>query len=399
MNGNVVSRVCIAGKNEIAVFGLRLLLEKLSRDQIVVLCNSDDQGFDTWQPSLMKAARDLSIKIISLEECYEISDLIFISLEFDKIISPKKFGTVNLYNIHFSKLPAYKGMYTSALPLLNGETESGVTLHMIDRGIDTGDIIDQRVFHIELEDNASDVYRKYLRHSKDLLQENIEDILLSNIIAVPQDSQESSYFSKGEINFQSLDLNLNATAEQISNQVKAYTFPEYQVPVIHGCRVSSSLITNHKSIQSSGKIISIDKAKIIINTIDYNLELFRDKTAELLDAAKVNNLPLAHECFEDIQIQKNFRNSRGWSPIIIAAFNGSLDVLRFLIERGADINLPNFKGTTPLMYAMSHYEDSGQREGFDMLLNAGANIELSDIFGKSIREYALERGVSTLFKW
>ena len=59
---------------------------------------------------------------------------------------PKNFLNARLYNIHFSYLPAYKGMFTSALPIKNGEVDSGVTLHKIESGIDTGDIIDQIKF-------------------------------------------------------------------------------------------------------------------------------------------------------------------------------------------------------------------------------------------------------------
>ena len=73
----------------------------------------------------------------------------FISLEYHRLIDPLKFVTSKLYNPHFSLLPAYKGMYTSALPLLNDEKDAGVTLHHIDSGIDTGDIIDQIIFPIE----------------------------------------------------------------------------------------------------------------------------------------------------------------------------------------------------------------------------------------------------------
>lgn len=58
---------------------------------------------------------------ITLEQAYEIENLIFISCEFDQLIKPEKFNSPFLYNIHFSLLPAYKGMYTSALPLYNGE--------------------------------------------------------------------------------------------------------------------------------------------------------------------------------------------------------------------------------------------------------------------------------------
>ena len=76
--------------------------------------------------------------------------IFFISLEFDKIINTSLFKTTNLFNIHFSLLPRYKGMYTSILPILNGDKISGVTLHKIDRGIDTGDIIDKCSFRLIL---------------------------------------------------------------------------------------------------------------------------------------------------------------------------------------------------------------------------------------------------------
>ena len=58
-----------------------------------------------------------------------------------EIIKTKNFKSNKLFNLHFSLLPSYKGMHTSAFPILNGEKYSGVTIHKIDNGIDTGDII------------------------------------------------------------------------------------------------------------------------------------------------------------------------------------------------------------------------------------------------------------------
>ncbi|MBQ8080233.1 MAG: hypothetical protein IJ236_09800 [Oscillospiraceae bacterium] len=73
---------------------------------------------------------------------YDTEDLIFLSAEFDRLIRPDKFRSQELYNIHFSLLPRYKGCYTSVHPLLHGDTTTGVTFHRIRRGIDTGEIID-----------------------------------------------------------------------------------------------------------------------------------------------------------------------------------------------------------------------------------------------------------------
>ncbi|EAK1781968.1 hypothetical protein CVR99_08615, partial [Campylobacter upsaliensis] len=145
-------KVCIAGKNDIAVNALEFLLTFYEPKDLIVVPNQNDEGKDTWQRSLKKVAQKYGVKIVSLEECYSVKDLLFISLEFDLIIKPEKFVSKRLFNIHFSNLPKYKGVYTSIMPILYGENEAGVTLHYIDDGIDTGDIISQRLFKIGLND-------------------------------------------------------------------------------------------------------------------------------------------------------------------------------------------------------------------------------------------------------
>jgi len=49
-------KICLAGKNEIAVYGLTLLTKFVAEEDICVVCNETDDGLDTWQPSLLKAA-------------------------------------------------------------------------------------------------------------------------------------------------------------------------------------------------------------------------------------------------------------------------------------------------------------------------------------------------------
>ena len=136
---------------------------------------------------------------------YNIKDLKFFSLEYSQLIKPQLFESNHLVNIHFSLLPAYKGMYTSAHPLLNGES-SGVTLHKIDSGIDTGDIISQLKFDINLNDTARDLYMKYLLFSLKLFKENFKNILNDNYSTVPQEKINSSYFSKKSIDYSNLKI-------------------------------------------------------------------------------------------------------------------------------------------------------------------------------------------------
>lgn len=393
---NIEHKICLAGKNEIAVYGLSILLELVDNENLCVLCNATDDGFDTWQPSLLKAAIENGIEIKALDECYGIDGLIFISLEFDKIISPNKFVNANLYNIHFSNLPAYKGMYTSALPLINGEKSSGVTLHHIDAGIDTGDIIDQIQFPISDSDTARDLYGKYLLHSKNLLKRNIVKLLSGELVSYPQSAKGSTYYSKKAIDYKCLEVDLNQTAEQIKNQIRAFTFPEYQVPKVLDFYVNAADVSSNKSTEKPGTLIQSGLDTISISTVDYDLTLHLDVNYELLNAAATDDVSKVLACVAS-GANLEYRNGKGWTPLIIASFNGSINVLKLLISKGVDVNQTNYKGTAPLMYAMTNYENTGEKCVFDLLIKHGAKLDLRDLSGLSIKDYAKKRAVCGLF--
>ena len=151
-------------------------------------------------------------------------------------------------------------------------------------------------------------------HQK-LLAVNLNKILKDEISASPQPAKGSSYYSKNSIDFKNLKIELSATAEQIKNQIRAYSFPEFQVPKIHGYFVNSSKITEVKSTKKFGSIISVNPSFLVISTVDYDLDLIRDKNFELLESAGNNNLGIAIECVEN-GADVNTRKGNGWTPLI-----------------------------------------------------------------------------------
>jgi len=271
-------KICIAGKNDIATECTDFLLSEnhASAEDVLVCFNTSDDGTDSFQRSFRKYCRTKNIEEVILDELYQLQDLIFISLEFEKLISPSKFSSTHLFNIHFSLLPKYKGMYTSAWPILNGETDSGVTLHKIDAGIDTGDIIDQTAFPIGNSDSCRDLYLKYIQHGIDLFKANITSILNSNFRTTRQSAIGSSYYSKASLDFASLEINLNKTAFEIRNQIRAFNFREYQIPEVHGSRIISADLLDSKTNIKSGTILKETDTYIDISTIDYDLRLVKN---------------------------------------------------------------------------------------------------------------------------
>ncbi len=382
-------KICIAGKNDIAVNVTDFILknhESYLQDLYIVLNRSDD-GKNGFQRSLKYYAIKNKLKIVSLDEVYSFRDLIFISLEFDQLIKPNYFASSQLYNVHFSALPKYKGMYTSAWPLLNQEDESGVTLHKIEEGIDTGDIIDQYVFPLSEAETARSLYKKYIKYGTDLLLEYLPKLFSNEIIFSSQSAHHSSYYSKKSIEYNSLTLNIKQVAVSISAQIKAFNFREYQLPMIHGYPIIDSKVLSSKSIVKAGSILSESIDHLIISTIDYDLYLIKDNFTLLMDSAKLN-----HSDTIDINLKKTAnaiddQNENGWTSLMVAAYNASYESFQLLLQHGADPYLTNHNGTTVLMYAKDGYEVSGDPRIFQTCLDLGLNPEIKDYNDKNLYEY------------
>lgn len=272
--------ICIAGKNDIAVDVCKYILEKYSDEDLCVCLNSNDNGLDGWQKSLKRYSIKNNISIVKLEDIYSREDLIFLSLEYDKVIDIKKFKSNKLYNIHFSLLPKYRGVYTSAWPILNNEEFSGVTLHKIDYGIDTGDIIDQIAFKIDFEDTARDLYLKYIKYGTLLVLKNIFNILNDEIKARAQNKYLATYYNKKSIIYSNIEIDFKQTAINVYNQVRAYSFKEFQLPRYNGFNIIKCTITDEKTFVPAGTVLMEFDSKILIATLDYNVQITLDKNNE-----------------------------------------------------------------------------------------------------------------------
>lgn len=380
-------KICIAGKNNIAINLVDELIKKGYKKNIFIIYNKYDDGKDYWQRSFYKYSIENNLNIIKIEEAYEIEKLIFISLEYDNIVDISKFRKeTELYNVHFSKLPKYKGMYTSAHPILNGEKDTGVTLHKIDNGIDTGDIIDQLSFEIENKDTARSLYFKYIEFGTKLILKNLDDILCQNIKYYSQEKINSTYFSKKSIDYKNLNIDLNQTAYFIQLQIRAFTFREYQLVKIKNNNIISSKITNIKSLNKPGTIIFDDEYFLIVSTIDYNIILYKDKIDELFKACELGELNIIKKICK-VKEHINIQNEKGWTPLIVATYFGNIEIVKYLISIGADIKIRNFNGTNLLMYSKENYKKTNNRELYDLFLTLGISKNQKDYYNKSLKDY------------
>lgn len=395
--------ICIAGKNDIAAQTLTFAASHFGVKQVVAVANRDDTGSTHWQHSLIATARQLGVELLTLEQAYELPELNFFSVEFDRIVVPSRFrADAQLYNIHFSLLPRYKGVYTAVWPLLNGDAETGVTLHRMEAGIDTGPLIHQEKLPIALNDTARDVYHGCLRLGAAVLQEFIPRLVAQPDPGQPQAAMLSTYYGPKSLDFANPTINLRQTAFQVHNAVRAFCFQEYQLPTVLGRRVRGARLTPRGSTAKPGTMLTETDESFFISTIDFDLELLKDYSFALLEAVRAGDATattnLAHR-LPALEV----RTRQGWTPLMIAAYAGSLPVSTALLAAGADVNAATKKGTTPLMYAKSAAAQSNNLTVMNLLLNSGADATARDQTGRSVLDYARLEGsptvISRLEEW
>ena len=100
---------------------------------------------------------------------------ILVSMSFNQIFKSEIINLTKhkIINCHAGKLPYYRGRNILNWVLINDEDEFGITVHFVDKGIDTGDIILQRTFPITNEDNYSSLLELSFTECANILYDSL----------------------------------------------------------------------------------------------------------------------------------------------------------------------------------------------------------------------------------
>ncbi|MDD3604954.1 MAG: formyltransferase, partial [Kiritimatiellae bacterium] len=126
-------------------------------------------------------------------------------------------------NLHGSLLPKYRGRAPVNWAIINGEKETGVTLHHMTVRPDAGHIIGQRAVAVDEQDTASDVYMKLERAADLLLDEMLPMILRRKAPGIPQNEDEATVCCRRRP--EDGLINWHDSARRIFNLIRAVTEP------------------------------------------------------------------------------------------------------------------------------------------------------------------------------
>jgi len=194
-------------------------------------------------------------------------------------------------NLHGGELPHYRGSSTSRWVLINDEKVAGISILYVDKGIDTGPVLDQKQFIIKECFDIKDIILNQLALFPPLLLSVIDKISKSEITPTIQNVNQGTYWhalqaDDGQINWQTM------TSRQIFNLTRAFTTPySGAFSFVNGKKIN---ILKSKEIQEtfkglSGRVCAVRDNGVVVIAKDRGLliECVKGDSNEVVNAREV----------------------------------------------------------------------------------------------------------------
>jgi UDP-4-amino-4-deoxy-L-arabinose formyltransferase/UDP-glucuronic acid dehydrogenase (UDP-4-keto-hexauronic acid decarboxylating) len=226
-------RTIVAGYHNMGCEGLEALIRN-GYDVVAVFTYADAADEVIWFGSVAEAAARHNIPVYTpdninhplwLEKIRELKPDVLFSFYYRNILSADilDIPASGCFNLHGSLLPKYRGRVPTNWAIVNGETETGVTLHYMTPGIDNGDIVAQQNVSIDANDTAQTLSNKQVAAAGTMLDACLPAIKGGSVKRTPQNNDEASYFGGRSADDGTIDWSLSATA--VHNLVRAVTRP------------------------------------------------------------------------------------------------------------------------------------------------------------------------------
>ncbi len=229
-----------------------------------------DHAILTLQPNKLRDGID---EILALEP-----DLI-ITCAYGKILPKElldypKYGCIN---VHASLLPKLRGGAPIHRAIINGYTETGVTIMYMSEGMDEGDMISSKKISIDEVDTAETLHDKLSVLGRDLLLETLPSILNNTNSRTPQNNDEATYGFVIKKEDEKIDF--SNTKRNIYNQIRglnsfpgAYCYFNGKIIKVWESYVTNNTFSNLADgqiteVYSDGIGVKVSNGEIVLKTI------------------------------------------------------------------------------------------------------------------------------------
>ena len=275
-------RVAIASSSLVSTDAIESLVQWPQVEIVSIISNPDKssgRGLKLSENSLAQWASSKGLNVDKPGSQLELIDSLkrdkielLITIAYGHILSLEvlgipKYGCINL---HFSILPKYRGAAPVQWTLLNGDTNTGVTVFNLDKGMDTGPILRQQIIDVDKDDSTNSLLKKLSLLSGPLLKESIIGIG-NGEKGTPQSNAGASLAPK--ISKENGRINWSSSASQIYNQYRALFENPGVYTQLSGERVRiNKLMKTNQLLKGEGDCFLQD-ARLLVATKDFAIEL------------------------------------------------------------------------------------------------------------------------------
>ncbi len=222
---------------------------------------------------VISLSKELDLPLYTVSSKKELSELIAtkpfktevaILIDFGIIVTQDviDYFPKGIINSHFSLLPEWRGADPITFSILSGQKKTGVSLMLIDEGMDTGNIIRQKSLAISPTATTNSLTEELAHLSNDLLQEDVSRYLSGELPARSQPHPDRATYSR-KLTKQDGELDFSKPAEVLEREVRAFIeWPKSYIKLAGiDVIITSVLVTNDSG--EAGKVEVKDKQLLI----------------------------------------------------------------------------------------------------------------------------------------
>lgn len=281
-------RIIFMGTAELACASLEALAAKTDYSVVAVVTQPDrPKGRDLKpQPSAVKAtALRLQLPVLQPERARKEEFVQQLRALEPDLIVVAAYGQIlpqaildlprhGCLNVHTSLLPKYRGAAPIQWAILEGDSDTGVTIMKMDAGLDTGGILIQEVTPIHAEDNSQTLHDRLARIGAALLVQTIPDYVNGRI--KPRAQPEGASYAR-KITKEDGKLDWTQPARVLWNRLRAFTpwpgvFTHLAQPP-HLLKIWQAEVTERSG--ATGEILQADKSGIVVGCGEKSLRLLQ----------------------------------------------------------------------------------------------------------------------------
>lgn len=273
--GKATVRIVFMGYQAWGVQSLAALIDAGHEIPLVVTHPASGDAYESlWEESVRSLAESHGIPVIERVDANDpelfagVSDPdLFVMSNWRRWLSPEVYRRARhgAINIHDALLPRYGGFAPINWAVAAGEVETGVTVHLVDEGLDTGDVLLQRRVPIGPDDTATAIYERTLPLFAELIVEAVAQLEAGSAAPVAQDPRESSFFHKRSP--RELWIDWQRPAPDVYNLVRAQSPPYPSAFTVHdGARLEilSARLSARSYRGTPGRVMCREDGGIVV---------------------------------------------------------------------------------------------------------------------------------------